>query len=118
GYSINDTIVIFDRIRENMRSVFGKSFREIADMSISQSLSRTFITSGTSLMVILSMYFLGGKGLNDFALTLMIGIIVGTYSSSFVATPLVYEYSKWKGLRVEKEKQERKIKYKTTQVAK
>jgi len=118
GYSINDTIVIFDRIRENMRSVFGKSFREIADMSINQSLSRTFITSGTSLMVILAMYFLGGKGLNDFALTLLIGIIIGTYSSSFVATPLIYEYSKWKGLRTEKEKQERKIQYKTTRVAK
>jgi preprotein translocase SecF subunit len=118
GYSINDTIVIFDRIRENMRSVFGKSFREIADMSINQSLSRTFITSGTSLMVILTMYFLGGKGLNDFALTLLIGIIIGTYSSSFVATPLIYEYSKWKGLRTEKEKQERKIQYKTTRVAK
>ncbi len=118
GYSINDTIVIFDRIRENMRSVFGKSFREIADMSINQSLSRTFITSGTSLMVILTMYFLGGKGLNDFALTLLIGIIIGTYSSSFVATPLIYEYSKWKGLRTEKEKKERKIQYKTTRVAK
>jgi SecD/SecF fusion protein len=118
GYSVNDTIVIFDRIRENMRSVFGKSFREIADMSINQSLSRTFITAGTTLMVILAMYFLGGKGLNDFALTLLIGIAFGTYSSSFVATPLVYEYSQRKGLRIAKEKQERKIQYKTTQVAK
>lgn len=118
GYSVNDTIVIFDRIRENMRSVFGKSFREIADLSINQSLSRTCITAGTTLMVILAMYLLGGKGLNDFALTLLIGITLGTYSSSFVATPLVYEYSRRKGLRVEKKKQERKIQYKTTQVAK
>jgi len=103
GYSINDTIVIFDRIRENMRSVYGKSFAEIVNMSINQSLNRTTLTSTTTLVPMIIMYLIGGKGLQDFSLALIIGIIVGTYSSSFVATPIAYEWIKRKGFKVKEE---------------
>jgi len=99
GYSINDTIVIFDRIRENMRTVYGKKFGDIANLSINQSLNRTVLTSGTTFIPMLIMFFFGGKGLADFALTICIGVIVGTYSSSFVATPIVYEWMKKKGFK-------------------
>jgi preprotein translocase SecF subunit len=119
GYSVNDTIVIFDRIRENLRTVYGKTFGEIANLSINQSLNRTIITSLTSFIVVTVMYMVGGKGLNDFALTLMIGIIFGTYSSSFVATPIVYEWHKWKGVRAEREKaQKGRVRYQRTSAAK
>jgi preprotein translocase SecF subunit len=104
GYSVNDTIVIFDRIRENLRVVYGKTFGEIANLSINQSLNRTTITSMLTFTAVAVMYFVGGKGLSDFALTLMIGIIFGTYSSDFIATPIVYEWNRWKGARVGKEK--------------
>lgn len=104
GYSVNDTIVIFDRIRENLRTVYGKKFEEIANMSINQSLNRTILTAMTSLFTVTAMYLFGGKGLQPFALTLIIGIAIGTYSSSFVATPFVYEWFRYKGIKVEKEK--------------
>jgi SecD/SecF fusion protein len=104
GYSVNDTIVIFDRIRENLRTVYGKTFGEIANLSINQSLNRTTITSLLTFISVTVMFFVGGKGLSDFALTLMIGIIVGTYSSDFVATPIVYEWNRWKGSRAQTEK--------------
>ncbi|HPB31955.1 MAG TPA: protein translocase subunit SecD, partial [Candidatus Sumerlaeota bacterium] len=104
GYSINDTIVIFDRIRENMRSVTGSTFKEIANLSINQSMSRTFLTSATTFFPMFIMFFFGGKGLADFALTICMGVIVGTYSSSFVATPLVYEWIKRKGFHAVEEK--------------
>lgn len=103
GYSINDTIVIFDRIRENMRIVYGKNFAEIANLSINQSLNRTTLTSGTTLVPMIIMYFIGGKGLIDFSLTMCIGVIIGTYSSSFVATPIAYEWLKRKGFKTAEE---------------
>ena len=104
GYSVNDTIVIFDRIRENLRTIYGKKFEEIANMSINQSLNRTVLTAMTSLFTVTAMYLFGGKGLQPFALTLIIGIAIGTYSSSFVATPFVYEWFRYRGIKVEKEK--------------
>ena len=94
GYSLNDTIVISDRVRENLHLMRKDSYRNILNRSINQSLSRTINTSLTTLLVVLSLYFLGGKILQDFAFALLIGVIAGTYSSSFVAIPVVYEWQK------------------------
>lgn len=90
GYSINDTIVIYDRIRENIRIHYKKKLSEIIDQSINSTLSRTIITSGTTLAVVISILLKGGEVLYGFAMALFIGIIVGTYSSIFVASPLIY----------------------------
>jgi SecD/SecF fusion protein len=88
GYSVNDTIVVFDRIREQVRLVRNKSMREICNMSINQTLSRTLLTGVTTLFTIVMMLVFGGGALYDFALTLLIGIVVGTFSSIYVATPV------------------------------
>lgn len=88
GYSLNDTIVIFDRIRENFRKVRKGSTVEIVNLSINQTLSRTIMTSATTLMVVLALFFFGGPMIHSFALALIIGIIVGTYSSIYVAGAL------------------------------
>jgi len=90
GYSINDTIVVFDRIRENMRMRRGQDFRKLMDSSINETLSRTIITALTTLFAVLVLYFVGNEVTRDFAFALFIGIIVGTYSSVFIATPVVY----------------------------
>jgi len=90
GYSINDTIVIFDRIRENMRKFQKMELAEIFNSSMNQTLSRTVLTSGTTLFVVLSIFLFGGKIINDFAFALVIGLIVGTYSTLFVAAPVGY----------------------------
>ncbi len=89
GYSVNDTIVVFDRIREDLKLVRNKSFAEICNLSINQTLSRTVLTSLTTLLAVIMLLVFGGGAINDFALALFIGIIVGTYSSIFVATPVV-----------------------------
>ncbi|MDD2236351.1 MAG: protein translocase subunit SecD [Kiritimatiellae bacterium] len=94
GYSVNDTIVVFDRIREDLKLVKGKTFKEIANLSINQTLSRTVLTSMTTLISVLVLLFFGGGSIYDFALTLFIGIIVGTYSSIFVATPVAMLWHK------------------------
>ncbi|MFK7860209.1 MAG: protein translocase subunit SecF [Granulosicoccus sp.] len=86
GYSLNDTIVVFDRIRENFRLMRTGTPAEIMNSSISQTLSRTVITSGTTLLVLLSLFFLGGKIIHGFSLALLVGVIIGTYSSIFVAS--------------------------------
>jgi len=98
GYSLNDTIVIYDRIRENMKTFRKKKtlLKNILNLSINQSLSRTLITSLTTFIVVLVLFLWGGEPLRTFTFTLLIGIIVGTYSSSFVATPVVYLWSKKK----------------------
>lgn len=96
GFSVNDTIVIFDRIRENVKKSGDMAFREVCNLSMNQSLSRTLITSGTVIVVILAMLFLGGEGLRPFAKILLIGAIIGTYSSDFVAAPIVYQWNKMK----------------------
>ena len=92
GYSLNDTIIIFDRIRENIRGKVGSSRAETVNMSINQTLSRTLITSGTTLITVACLYFLGGSVIHDFALVLLIGIIAGTYSSIFVASPILLSF--------------------------
>jgi len=89
GYSLNDTIVVFDRIRENFRLIRKGNTLDITNKSINQTISRTLITSGTTLLVLLALYIIGGKSLEGFALALIIGVIIGTYSSIFVATTSV-----------------------------
>ena len=89
GYSLNDTIVVFDRIRENFRAKRVPPLFDLINTSINQTLSRTLLTSGTTLMVVLSLFFLGGGVIHDFALALLVGVIVGTYSSIFVASSLL-----------------------------
>lgn len=94
GYSVNDTIVVFDRIREDLKLIKGKPYSEIANLSINQTLSRTLLTSVTTLITVLTLLVFGGGAINDFALALFIGILVGTYSSIFVATPVVLLWHK------------------------
>jgi len=91
GYSLNDTIVVFDRIRENMRRKGKTLLKDIINTSINQTLSRTILTSGTTLLVVVALFFLGGEIIHDFSFALMIGVLVGTYSSIFIASVfLVY----------------------------
>ena len=90
GYSLTDTVVVFDRIRENLSSKGKQPTGEVINRSINEVLSRTVITSSTVFMVVLALLLMGGVLLRDFALALMIGVIVGTYSSIFVASPIVY----------------------------
>ena len=90
GYSLNDTIVIFDRIRENFRSMRRSETIEILNASITQTISRTIITSSTTLMVLLALYFMGGQSLSGFSVALIIGVLIGTYSSIFVASTSVF----------------------------
>lgn len=87
GYSLNDTIVVFDRVRENEGLLQGRSNREIINTSITQSLSRTLITSLTTMLAVLALYFFGSGPIKDFALNLIVGIIIGTYSSIYIAAP-------------------------------
>ena len=89
GYSLNDTIVVFDRIRENLRRFRKRSFEEVMNASINETLSRTILTSTTTLIVVLALFILGGGVIHDFAFAILIGIIVGTYSSIFVASPII-----------------------------
>ena len=93
GYSMNDTVVIFDRIRENLRKYSKMTIAEISDLSTNQTLSRTLITSVTTLLALLSIYIFGGEILKGFSFAMILGVIVGTYSSIFIATP-VLNYSK------------------------
>jgi preprotein translocase subunit SecF len=86
GYSLNDTIVVFDRVRENFRKIRKKTSLEVINISINQTISRTLMTSFTTLLVLLSLFFLGGEVIHSFALALIIGVLVGTYSSIYVAT--------------------------------
>ncbi|MCU0579971.1 MAG: protein translocase subunit SecD [Desulfobacterota bacterium] len=90
GYSLTDTVVIFDRIRETMNRFSRRNFGEIINISVNEVLARSVITGFTVFLVLLALYFLGGVVINDFALALLIGVVVGSYSSIFVAAPLVY----------------------------
>jgi len=89
GYSVNDTIVIFDRVRENMGRSRGKPLAEIINTSVNQTLGRTIITAGTTLLSVLALFFFGGEVLHGFAFTMLVGIITGTYSSVFIAAGIV-----------------------------
>ena len=86
GYSLNDTIVVFDRVRENFKLLRKKNAQEVFNISINQTLSRTIITSGTTLLVLLALFFIGGAMIHGFAFALIVGIVIGTYSSIFVAS--------------------------------
>ena len=91
GYSLNDTIVIFDRIRENVKAKRRESYAETVDHSINQSLSRTIITSFTSFLVVLILWLFGGEVIHGFAFAMIIGVVVGTYSSIYIASPIVVQ---------------------------
>ncbi len=88
GYSLNDTIVVFDRIRENLGKYRKKSLEETINLSITETLTRTLITSGTTLLVVLALFILGGEIIHDFAFALLLGVLIGTYSSIYVASPV------------------------------
>lgn len=89
GYSLNDTIVVFDRIRENFRKMRKGEVSDILNTSINQTLSRTIITSGTTLVALIALFILGGEIIHGFAIALIVGIVIGTYSSIYIATPAV-----------------------------
>jgi SecD/SecF fusion protein len=98
GYSINDTIVIYDRVRENLRLNRKLNLREVINLSVNQTMSRTLLTSGVTLLVVISFMIFGGEVLSNFAFTLFVGFISGVYSTIFIASPLVLAWSK-KGTR-------------------
>jgi preprotein translocase subunit SecF len=90
GFSVNDTVVVFDRIRENIKKMSGSvDFLKVINESISQTLSRTILTSFTVFVVVVALFFLGGSVIHDFAFAMIIGVLVGTYSSIFVASPIM-----------------------------
>ncbi len=92
GYSLNDTIVVFDRIREDLRAMRKESYEELVNRAVNETLSRTIITGGTTLFVLLFLFFMGGEVIHDFAFALIVGILIGTYSSIFIAAPIVVEW--------------------------
>jgi preprotein translocase subunit SecF len=94
GYSLNDTIVIFDRVRDNLKTLRKMEFPSLLDASINQTLSRTVITSGTTLLTVVALYLFGGEVINDFAFTMIIGVITGTYSSIYMSCSLLNFWKK------------------------
>ena len=96
GYSMNDTIVVFDRIRENVKLLRRESLAEIVNRSINQTLSRTILTSGLTFLTVLSLYLFGGEVLHGFSFALVVGILIGTYSSIAVAAPMLVAYQDWR----------------------
>jgi preprotein translocase subunit SecF len=94
GYSINDTIVIFDRVRDNIKLMRKSPFEGILNASINQTLSRTVITSGTVVLTVIALYLFGGEVINDFAFTMLVGVITGTYSTIYQSCPIVYFWQK------------------------
>ena len=94
GYSLNDTIVIFDRVRENVKSLKGASIESVINQSINDSLSRTIITSLTTFLVVLILFLVGGEVIHTFSFAMIVGVIIGTYSSIFVASPVVIKMDK------------------------
>jgi preprotein translocase subunit SecF len=99
GYSMNDTVVVYDRIRENLQKTRKKPLTEVVNESINQTLSRTVLTSGLTFLVVVALFFLGGEVLRPFSFVMLIGIIIGTYSSIFIAAPLVVVWEDWKAKR-------------------
>jgi len=108
GYSLNDTIIVFDRIREGIRTIKDPNLGHIIDESVTRTLSRTTLTSLTTFFVVLTLYLFGGEIINGFSFTLLVGVIVGTYSSIFVASPILM----WLGFSVGgfREKEAQKLK--------
>ncbi|MFH1369251.1 MAG: protein translocase subunit SecF [Elusimicrobiota bacterium] len=99
GFSINDTIVIFDRMRENLKLRIKDNFGTIINVSVNQTLSRTVITSLTVFIVTVAIFFYGGEVIHDFAFAMLIGVFIGSYSTIFVASPMVYEWEEYKKRR-------------------
>ncbi|HEX5235597.1 MAG TPA: protein translocase subunit SecF [Silvibacterium sp.] len=99
GYSMNDTIVVFDRIRENLRMTRREKLSDLVNRSINQTLSRTVLTSGLTFLTVLSLYIFGGEVLRGFSFALVIGILIGTYSSIAVAAPMLVAYQDWRARR-------------------
>jgi len=99
GYSMNDTIVVFDRIRENVKLLRREGLSEIVNRSINQTLSRTVLTSGLTFLTVLALYLFGGEVLHGFSFALVIGILIGTYSSIAVAAPMLVAYTEWRNRR-------------------
>jgi len=99
GYSMNDTIVVFDRIRENVKLLRKEPLADIVNRSINQTLSRTVLTSGLTFLTVLALFLFGGEVLHGFSLALVIGILIGTYSSIFVAAPMLVSYQDWSARR-------------------
>jgi len=104
GYSMNDTVVIYDRIRENLSKYSKMNINEISNLSINETLSRTIITSGTTLLALFSIFFLGGEILKGFSFAMILGVIIGTYSSIFVAAPIL-KYLKVSSKTMEKDEE-------------
>ena len=104
GYSINDTIVIFDRIRENVRKNIRQSLTDIINMSVNQTLSRTILTSLTLLIVLVILFLFGGAVIHDFAFALLVGTVAGVYSTVFIASPIVLLFEKIKPTRMKRKK--------------
>jgi len=102
GYSMNDTIVVFDRIRENLRISRRETLTDVVNRSINQTLSRTVLTSGLTFLTVLSLYLFGGEVLHGFSFALVIGILIGTYSSIAVAAPMLVAYQEWRAKRGKK----------------
>jgi preprotein translocase subunit SecF len=102
GYSLNDTIVVFDRIRENVHSKRRENYERLVNGSINETLSRTIITSLTTILVVLSLVIFGGAVIRDFAITLLVGVMIGTYSSVFIASPTLVEWHNYKMARASK----------------
>ena len=96
GYSMNDTIVVFDRIRENLKMMRRESMRDLVNKSINQTLGRTILTSGLTFLTVVSLYLFGGQVLHGFSFALVIGILIGTYSSIAVAAPMLVAYQDWR----------------------
>ena len=94
GYSINDTVVVFDRIRENLGIKSGSEMVSVFNESLNNTISRTLITSATTLIVVLILFVFGGAALEGFSFAMIIGILIGTYSSVFIATPIVVDFNK------------------------
>jgi preprotein translocase subunit SecF len=99
GYSMNDTIVVFDRIRENLRLSRRESLKDVVNRSINQTLSRTVLTSGLTFLTVMSLYLFGGEVLRGFSFALVVGILIGTYSSIAVAAPMLVAYQDWRASR-------------------
>jgi len=89
GYSMNDTVVVYDRVRENLRKFKKMNFEELIDKSVNETLARTINTTATTILALLALYFLGGQIISDFSFAMLWGIIVGTYSSIFIASTIL-----------------------------
>ena len=97
GYSVNDTIVIFDRVRENLRTRRRDPLSQVVNQSVNQTLGRTIITAGTTFLSVLALYLFGGEALEGFAFTMLVGVISGTYSTVFIASAIAILLSQQKG---------------------